>query len=181
MIWQKVAGLIAVVALCLGFVVPSWAEEGQVQILSPWVSSGEIYKVGPHVLKLVGVAKGMLYIEDKGMDEVDTAAMKCPYVSEIDERTGKSKLQGQCIISTPSGEIVWADIACQGAKGSCSGTFTITGGTGELAGLRGVSPLHIRTAMGALRVDPAQGTAIKDSSGLATMPLLKYTLPEKTR
>ena len=169
----------AVALLWLAGVSLCQAEEGEFQVMSPWVSSGTIYQVGPHTIKLIGVSKGVLYFEDTAMEEVDTALMKCPYSTVMDDRDGKTTTTGQCIIATRSGEIVWADLECTGAKGMCQGTFTITGGTGDLSGLKGSSPLYIRTAIGAVQVDPINGRVVKDSSGLATMPKLRLSLPEE--
>ena len=83
------------------------------------------------------------------------------------------------MITVSGGETVFARWSCKGKPGGCTGTFDLTGGTGEFEGATGSSVLKVRSPLRALSANVASGSILKVSSGLAELPELTYELPNK--
>ena len=168
---------ILVCALFLSLSVPVQALEETLQITGPWKSHGRIFMISPDKLKFMGALEGVMYIQDaKGT--FDAAAFVCPATIELDTQSGKTKLDGHFIITTKTGDTVFANLNAAGVIGASKGTFTITGGTGKLKGISGSGDVFIRTALGSMAASMESG-AYLEALGLAMWPGLKVTIPNQ--
>ena len=168
-----------VLAAGLGFSSSSMAaEEGTVQVMSPWEGTGQVYQVAPDKLMILSRYTGIMYIKNKE-GSLDTAIMLCPGVDEINVKTKKSKGHGHCIISDGDDNLVFSEWTCTGAIDGCEGNFKITGGTGEFEGISGGGKMQVRTALVEAAIDLSSGAVVKDAAGLAVWPELKYKIPKR--
>jgi len=153
------------------------AEEKTIQILAPWEGEGKMYQIGTETIQFVGTFEGVMYM-DKSKSELSTAFFICPAIQNINTTTGKTIAKGSCYIVAERGK-VFADFQCKGeAVGACDGTMTITGGTDDLAGIKGSGPMHVRTAIGALAANVNSGEIIRAAKGLVVWPKMSITLPK---
>lgn len=153
------------------------AEEKTIQVLAPWEGEGKMFQVGTDTIQFVGTFEGVMYM-DKSKNELSTAFFVCPAIQNINTTTGKTSARGSCNIIAERGT-AFADFDCKGnAVGSCDGTFKITGGTDGLVGIKGSSPMHVRTAIGAVAANVASGDVVRAAKGLAVWPNMKLSLPE---
>ena len=152
------------------------AEEGEVRMMSPWESAGQVFRTGEDQILFLGVAEGIVYIED-GEGALDSALLVCPGTREIAVESGVSTAQGRCILTSSTGDQVFASYQCKGDAGGCKGEFELDGGTGGFAGITGSGEIHVRTALAAMAVDKATGTTVSGAAGLAVWPKLTYKIP----
>ncbi len=153
------------------------AEERTVSITAPWEGKGRVFLVGPEKLKFLGAFEGIMYIQDaKGA--LDAAVFICPVVQEIDAKTDKTTINGNCLIKTENGDLVFAELSLAGVIGASQGTFTITGGTGSLEGITGSGDMVTRTALGATAVNLESGAVLEAAAGMALWPALKVNRPD---
>jgi len=158
-------------------VVSVRAEERTVQIMAPWEGKGRVFLIGPEKLKFLGAFEGIMYIQDaKGA--LDAAVFVCPAVQEIDAKMNKTTINGNCLIKTENGDLVFAELSLAGVIGTSQGTFTITGGTGSLEGITGSGDMYARTALGATAVNLESGAVIEAAAGMAFWPELKVNRPD---
>ena len=159
------------------FVSTVSAEEKTIQILAPWEGEGKIFQIGVDTLQFVGTFEGVMYM-DKNKNELSTAFFICPATQNINITTGKTSAKGHCYIVAERGK-AFADFDCKGeAIGSCDGTFTITGGTDGLKGIKGSGPMHVRTAIGAVAANVNSGEIVRAAKGLVVWPKMTITLPK---
>ncbi len=154
----------------------SAAEEGEVKMMAPWESSGQVFRTGEDQVLFLGVAEGIVYIED-GEGALDSALLVCPGTREISVESGMSAAHGRCILTSSAGHQVFASYQCKGDAGGCAGEFKLEGGTGRFAGITGAGEIHVRTALAAMAVDKATGTTVSGAAGLAVWPKLTYKIP----
>ena len=158
-------------------VVSVQAEERTVSIMAPWEGKGRVFLVGPEKLKFLGAFEGIMYIQDaKGA--LDAAVFVCPAVQEIDAKMNKTTINGNCLIKTENGDLVFAELSLAGVIGASQGTFTITGGTGSLEGITGSGDMYARTALGAMAVNLESGAVLEAAAGMALWPELKVNRPD---
>jgi len=152
------------------------AEEKTIQILAPWEGEGKMFQIGTETIQFVGTFEGIMYM-DKSESELSTAFFMCPTIQNINTTTGKTNAKGSCHIIAERGK-VFASFTCKGeAVGACDGTFTITGGTDGLEGIKGSGPMHVRTAIGAIAANVKSGEIVRAAKGLVVWPKMKITLP----
>ena len=133
--------------------------------------------IGPDNLKFMGAIEGVMYIQGaKGT--FDAAGFTCPVSIELDIQSGKTKHEGNFIITSKTGDTVFAKLSAAGIIGAAQGTFTITGGTGELEGISGSGDVLIRTALGSMAADVESG-AYLEALGMIIWPSLKITIPNQ--
>ena len=152
------------------------AEEGVVKMMSPWESTGEVFRTGEDQVLFLGVAEGIVYIED-GEGALDSALLVCPGTREIAVESGMSEAHGRCILTSSTGDQVFASYQCKGDAERCEGEFKLDGGTGRFAGITGEGELYVRTALVAMAVDKATGATVSGAAGLAVWPELAYKIP----
>ena len=146
--------------------------------MAPWEGQGRVFQIGPEKLKFLGAFEGIMYIQDaKGA--LDAAVFICPAVQEIDVKTEKTTINGNCLITTENDDLVFAELSLVGVIGASEGKFTITGGTGSLKGITGSGAMHARTALGATAVDLESGAVLEAAAGMALWPELKVNRPGK--
>ena len=83
----------------------------------------------------------------------------------------------KCVIVTPESNRVFGSFECEGVyNASCEGEFTITGGTGSMAGITGGGTIRLQSAFANAALVP--GSIVeRTSAGLALWPALSYKLP----
>jgi hypothetical protein len=162
--------------LVVGFTLPASAEEGTVEAFSSFEASGHIYPTGPEESTFVGVLSGILYVRD-AENTIDAGLIMCPGTVTIDTTDGSQHGTAKCVIVTPESNRVFGSFECEGVyNAGCEGEFTITGGTGSMAGITGGGPIKLQSAFANAALVP--GSIVeRTSAGLALWPALSYTLP----
>jgi len=167
-----------IIVILLGPVASAQAEEQTLSIMAPWEGKGRVFLVGPEKLKFLGSFEGIMYIKDaKGA--LDAAVFVCPAVQEIDAKSSKTTINGNCLIKTENGDLVFAELSLAGVIGASQGKFTITGGTGSLEGITGSGDMYARTALGATAINMESGAVLEAAAGMALWPELKVKRPDK--
>lgn len=172
----KVIVLAAFVLMSVGS-VSVMAAEKTVKILAPWQGHGQVFKVAPDALKVVGSFDGIMYI-DGGNGDLDAAIFMCPGTQRIDLKTKKTVLHADCVISKGKDKVAYATLNASGEVGASEGTFTLVGGEGKWKGISGEGKVVIRTAIGDIAVSKKTGAVIDSAAGLAVWPSLKVNLPK---
>ncbi len=152
------------------------AKDISVKILAPWQAHGQVYKVSPSKVKVVGSIDGIMYI-DSGAGDLDAAIFMCPGVEYIDLNTKKIGIKADCIITKGDAKIAYAELDASGIMGAASGTFKIIGGEKKWRGISGSGKVIIRTALGQTALNKKNGEVINSAAGLAVWPSLKVHLP----
>lgn len=156
------------------------AGESTLKILAPWQGHGEVFKVAPGKVKVVGSFDGIMYI-DNGKGELDAAVFMCPGTEYIDLDTKKASIQADCIISKGAEKgkekVAYATLKAEGHIGAFDGDFQIVGGEGKWKGISGGGKVSIRTALGSMALNKKTGELINKAAGLAVWPALKVKLP----
>lgn len=153
------------------------AEEGTVEAFSSWEARGHVLPTGPQEMTFVGVLSGVLYVTGSD-DSMDVGLISCPGSILINTEDGSQAGSGKCVITTPDAERIYAKFTCTGIYMSgCDGDFTLTGGTGDKAGISGGGPIRFRSAFSDL-VRTTAGNIVEQSAiGIAIWPELTYKLP----
>jgi len=156
------------------------AAESTLKILAPWQGHGEVFKVAPNKVKVVGSFDGIMYI-DNGKGDLDAAVFMCPGTEYIDLDTKKATIQADCVI-TKGGEkgnekIAYATLKAKGQVGALDGDFQIIGGEGKWKGISGGGKVSIRTALGDIARNKKTGEIINKAAGLAVWPAFKVSIP----
>ncbi len=152
------------------------AEEDTVEAFSSWEASGRIYPTGPAESTFVGVLSGILYVRDRE-NTIEAGLIMCPGTVTIDTTDGSQHGTAKCVIVTPESDRVFGSFECEGIHNAgCEGEFTITGGTGSMAGITGGGPIRLQSAFANAALVP--GSIVdQTAAGLALWPALSYKLP----
>ena len=178
----KVIVLAAIFMMAVG-TTSVMAAESTVKILAPWQGHGQVFKIAPDKVKIVGSFDGIMYI-DNGKGELDAAIFTCPGTEYINLATKKASIQADCVITkgTEKGKkvkIAYAKLKADGQPGAFDGNFEIVGGEGAWKGISGGGKVTIRTAIGDMAVNKKTGEVINAAAGLAVWPALKVNLATK--
>ena len=171
--------LLGVITLGLScFTSLAFAEQQTLTATMSWNGQGTVYVVGQDELLFQGAMAGVFYVE-KASGKLNAAFGLCPveFTANLKEKTTSGF--GQCEIIGEGGDSVFAEYSCSGKAGLCKGTFTITGGTGELKGAEGASDMIIRSTISALVFGLGSGSEIAIKNGIMILPKLTYTIPGK--
>ncbi|MEX2201519.1 MAG: hypothetical protein WD711_09010 [Dongiaceae bacterium] len=170
------ASLLAAFLVVGAAAMPASAEDDTVEAFSSWEASGHIYPTGPEESTFVGVLSGILYVRDKE-NTIDAGLIMCPGTVTIDTTDGSQHGTAKCVIVTPESDRVFGSFECEGIyNAGCAGEFTITGGTGNMAGITGGGPIRLQSAFANAALVP--GSIIdQTAAGLALWPALSYQLP----
>ncbi|WP_296804725.1 hypothetical protein [Thiocapsa sp.] len=174
-IFQSTLLLFLALALARGAV----ADEGTAKILAPWEANGQLFQIAVDKLQFIGTFEGVMYIEH-GDGLLDAALFTCPSTQIIHVLSNQLNGQGYCTIESPTGDYVYAEFTCNGEPGSCTGQFTLTGGTGRLAGITGKSDMIVRTALSGTAINEATGGTVSAAKGLAIWPEMRFEFPGKS-
>lgn len=155
----------------------SVAEEGTVRATSAWVAEGRYFEVQEEQALFVGAFAGVMYVETR-QDAMDAAQIVCPGMIEISLKDGTQSGEGRCIITARDGARVYAMWRCAGEHfAGCTGTFTLTGGTGRFKGITGHSAFEVRSQIGELVARPKEESVRGAAAGVAVWPALTYKIP----
>jgi hypothetical protein len=130
-------------------------------------------------LQFIGTFEGIMYIEH-GEGLLDAALFTCPSTQIIHVLSNQLEGHGFCTIESPTGDSVYAEFTCNGEPGSCTGQFTLTGGTGRLAGITGESDMIVRTALSGTAMNEATGGTVSAAKGLAIWPEMRFEFPGRS-
>lgn len=155
------------------------ADQGTAKILAPWEANGQLFQVAIDKLQFIGTFEGIMYIE-QGEGLLDAALFTCPSTQIIHVLSNQLEGHGFCTIESPTGDYIYAEFTCNGEPGSCRGTFTLTGGTGRLAGITGESNIIVRTALSGTAINEASGGTVSAAKGLAIWPEMRFEFPGKS-
>ncbi len=172
---NKIIVLAAFVAMLMN-VSPVLAGQSVLKILAPWQGHGQVFKIAPDKVKVVGSFDGIMYI-DNGKGELDAALFMCPGTEYINLKTKKATINADCIISKGDKKIAYATLKAAGAPGAFNGNFNIIGGEGKWKGISGSGKVTIRTALGDIALNKKTGELVNKAAGLAVWPALKVRLP----
>jgi hypothetical protein len=165
--------------LALALARTAVADEGTAKILAPWEANGQLFQIAVDKLQFIGTFEGVMYIEH-GDGLLDAALFTCPSTQIIHVLSNELDGQGYCTIESPTGDYVYAEFTCNGEPGSCTGQFTLTGGTGRLAGITGQSDMIVRTALSGTAMNEATGGTVSAAKGLAIWPEMRFEFPGKS-
>ena len=168
-----------IAALALPLAGTAVAEQGTAKILAPWEANGQLFQIAVDKLQFIGTFEGIMYIEH-GEGLLDAALFTCPSTQIIHVLSNQLESHGFCTIESPTGDSVYAEFNCNGEPGSCNGTFTLTGGTGRLAGITGQSDMIVRTALSGTAMNEASGGTVSAAKGLAIWPEMRFEFPGKS-
>lgn len=153
------------------------AEEGTVSAVAAWRGQGSFYEVGETRALFLGAFSGTLFVESKQGD-LDAARIVCPGAMEMSRQDASQVAEGQCAITTRSGDKVYARWTCKGTHlAGCAGRFSLTGGTGRFKGISGESDFLIRSALAELSTTGSAEVVQETAAGLAVWPALRYRIP----
>jgi hypothetical protein len=155
------------------------AEQGTAKILAPWEANGQLFQIAVDKLQFIGTFEGVMYIEH-GDGLLDAALFTCPSTQIIHVLSNQLEGHGFCTVESPTGDFVYAEFTCNGEPGSCTGKFTLTGGTGRLAGITGESDMIVRTALSGTAMNESTGGTVSAAKGLAIWPEMRFEFPGKS-
>ncbi|MGF1528081.1 MAG: hypothetical protein ACFCBW_14990 [Candidatus Competibacterales bacterium] len=138
----RVVGLLAVLLSVSHTVI---AQPGTVRLTAQWSSRGQLYQVAPENWAFQGHLEGRLFLEELEGPEpfFDQADLVCPVRLLIDPTSRDLQGNGYCIFQVEN-DIVFGAFSCRGQKGQCHGTFTLSGGAGQRAGIYGEGQMLLR-------------------------------------
>ncbi len=168
-------GILTILTLCIAM-GHAMAKDISVKILAPWQAHGQVFKVAPNKVKVVGSFDGIMYI-DNGTGDLDAALFMCPGTEYIDLNTKKVEIKADCVITKGDTKIAYATLNANGIMGAASGTFKLIGGEKKWRGISGSGKVIIRTALGQTALNKKNGAVINSAAGLAVWPSLKVHLP----
>jgi hypothetical protein len=173
---QVMGTILSVVAIAAGGAPVVPAEERTVQAVTPWEARARIFVTGPQQAFLVAVFAGRFAVEN-GPSPLDGAQLACPAAVEADYAAKAQRGEGRCVITTGSGDRLFARWICAGEpdKG-CTGRFVLTGGTGAYQGVTGDGDFVLRLILSDL-IHFERLEAEYDLAGLAAWPGLRYRTP----
>jgi hypothetical protein len=110
------------------------AEEHTIRATAPWVSRARVFVTGRQQGFMLGVLVGRLVVEQKP-SLLDGAELSCPAGVDADYSLMTQRGEGRCVITTASGDRLFARWTCAGEpdKG-CAGRFVLLGGDGTVSG-----------------------------------------------
>jgi hypothetical protein len=156
----------------------AFGEEKTVQAMAPWQGSGEVFVVAPEKLMILVSFTGIMYLQDK-QGAFDGVVMHCPAVQTLDTKAKRAEASGHCTLTDAGDDVVYSTWKCTGVQGVCEGDFTLTGGTGQFAGITGGGKLIVRAALTETVASLSSGGVVRGAAGLAIWPEVKYTIPAR--
>jgi hypothetical protein len=122
------------------------------------------------------VLAGRLAVEGQP-PPLNRAEFVCPAAVDGDSAANTQRGEGRCVITTGSGDRLFARWTCTGEpdKG-CAGRFILTGGTGAYEGVTGDSDFSVRITLSDL-AGFERLEAEYDLAGFATWSSLRYRTP----
>jgi hypothetical protein len=158
-------------------IMPLYAEEATIKATAAWQMQGHFFQVRDQQALFIGAFSGTMLAEPK-QGGLDVAKMLCPGMMEVNLNDGAQSAEGRCIMTTRSGDRVYATWNCTGVHlAGCKGTFTLVGGTGKFKDITGSGDFQIRSEV-VEYASKIQGDSVEAAAiGVAEWPALKYKLP----
>lgn len=152
------------------------ARSETISAVVPWQGEGQIFPIDLDKARFLGSVQGIMYVESED-GTMNEAFVRCPIVQDIDTSNGQTSASGNCVIAVGPDETVFAAISCEGTRGYCRGTFTITGGTGTFTGITGSGKMTARSPVHALAGNLSEGMLVDRAIGILQLPALKIRRP----
>jgi hypothetical protein len=152
------------------------AEERTINARAPWEGRARVFVTGPRHGFLLGVFVGRLTVEG-GANPLEGARVQCPAAVDADYSTNTQRGEGRCIVTTGSGDRLFARWTCAGEpdKG-CAGRLVLTGGTGAYQGVTGEGGMTIQFVLSTL-MSFERLEAEYDLAGVVAWSGLRYRTP----
>lgn len=164
------------IVLIGALLVAGLARSETIAAVVPWQGEGQIFPIGIDKMRFLGSVVGIMYVESED-GTMNEAFVRCPIVQDMDASNGRTSASGNCVIAVGPDDTVFAEIRCEGTRGFCKGTFTVTGGTGTFAGITGSGPMTARSPVHALAGNLSEGMLVDRAIGILQLPALKIRLP----
>ncbi|MCX2980337.1 hypothetical protein EYC98_05565 [Halieaceae bacterium IMCC14734] len=143
-----------------------------------WSAEGRVFRTTPDQIEFQGALEGIMYIESSS-GALDEAFVECSFKQVVKDGSETTHGSGNCMIIQSADDSAFAEFDCNGVIGACRGEFRLTAGTGRLKGIKGSSPLIMRSPLRHMLDGISNGSVIGVDSGIALLLDLKYTLGGK--
>lgn len=128
---------------------------------------GALIEAPSGVERFAGEMHGPYYI-DTGAGPVPAGRIACVGTLEANAADGRQTGQGVCRIEAEDGAVAFGSFNCAGYRlVGCKGPFTLDGGAGRLADVRGGGPMVLRRTGTVLAVGP-DGVLVEGAVGIAS-------------
>lgn len=125
------------------------SEEVELRAFATVRGKGTGLRIADKMAMFVGTLEGPLFV-DAGEGPLKAGTIVCSASVELKTEDRSQNGSGRCLITAEDGE-VFAQYSCSGYfLVGCSGTFTLTGGTGRFARISGGGSMVMRTSVGKL-------------------------------
>ena len=173
---EAVVFILCIATMAAGAARPAHAEQHTVPANLSWQARVRVFVTGMQQAFLLGTFAGRLAVQGEPKT-LDGAQISCPGVVDSDYAAGTQKGEGRCIITTGSGDRIFARWNCAGVpdKG-CTGRFVLTGGTGAFQGVTGASDFAMQLLLSEI-LQLNRQEAEYDLTGVARWPALTYGTP----
>jgi hypothetical protein len=171
-----VGAILSAAVLAVGGPAVARAEEHTIQATAPWQGRARVYVTGPQQVFVLATFGGRLTVETE-QKTLEGAQVLCPAAFDADYVVSTQRGEGRCIITTASGDRLFARWTCTGEpdKG-CAGRLVLTGGTGAFQGVAGEGDLALRLVLsGMVQMDRQESEY--DLAGVMLLPRLKFRTP----
>ena len=134
-------------ALLLGLFAAAPARADDTEILADihWAATYTLTQLEPGHTVQIGTVRGLFV--DEGAGPLHWASVVCPYLQADDATIRAVSILAYCIATTASGDQAFLNFGCAGNAHTegCEGVWSITGGTGRLAGITGEGGVAVWT------------------------------------
>jgi hypothetical protein len=173
---HRVIGTVLLMVAIGGGALVALAEEHTIQAVAPWEGRVRIFVTGQQQGFALGVFTGRL-AADPTSSALHDAQLVCPGAFEADYAANTQRGDGHCVLTTGTGDRLFARWTCAGQPGKgCAGRIVFTGGTGAYQGVTGDGDLVLRLTLEQMtRLEQLESDY--EVKGLATWPALRYQTP----
>jgi hypothetical protein len=152
------------------------SEETEINAFSVVRGKGVGLKSADKAVTFTGTLEGFFFV-DGGEGPVKAGTLVCSAALDIKTEDRSHNGSGRCLITAEEGGEVFGQYICAGYfLVGCSGTFTLTGGSGRFAGITGSGPMTLRTGIAKL-ISGTTGSQSIETEGVLVWREFKYKLP----
>lgn len=174
---KKTLTLLAISFIASTVLTASEAIDAYVE--APWKSEGIVMMTSENSAKFMGTLEGVLLFETNQSPELHKLPFMCPSSQRISFANMTMEAEGDCLIGTKGGDVVFANFTCKGPVGACEGKFHLKGGTGKFQGISGGSSLKAKAVAHQIADDESGLFAVKETAGVLVLPDMTFKIPTK--
>ena len=172
--WVSTVILVPVLLTAAGAAV---AETRSFKAAMSWNGHGRVLQINTSETEFLGVIEGILYIES-AQGSLDEGFVECTVKQRMDISSGQASSEGNCVIIQSGDDNVFAEYRCEGQVGACRGRFTLTDGTGRFSGIKGASPMIVRSPLHHVSGSQTDQENLVVRNGVLLLTDLEVTLKE---